>query len=444
MTTETELEKSVETALAAFNEYKGMVEELKTSVHSIKPKMDAFDEAKFNKIQEDIGKSIEDSQKEQARTKALEEQNKAFEEKQTALEKELSEVKTAVNRAPVGANTKDKLEELVTKRNKLFNEFARTKGANKMEFDEYLEQRASEDPELKALSVGSDPDGGYLVMPEFGGVIATKVFETSPVRQLASVTTVGNTDTYEVVVDYNEAGAGWVGESGTRSTTTTPQLGKISIPVHELYANPKATQKVLEDSSLDMEAWLNGKVADIFARTEATAFVTGDGVAKPRGLLDYNAGTTIASGQIEQVTTGDASDYTYDGFVDLTNALKEEYQANAVFMMKRASNANVMKIKDGEGRPIFNLSYDKSAGMRPTILGKDVYFANDVPIVAANALAAIYGDIRRAYQIVDRRGITVLRDPFTDKPYINFYTTKRVGGGVINFEAVKLQKIAQS
>jgi HK97 family phage major capsid protein len=435
----TELTKSVETALAAFNEYKGMVEELKSSVASIKPKMDAFDEAKFNKIQEDIGKAIEESQKEKARARALDEQQKTMLDDQKALKGELEAVKTALNRAPAPGTSEEKTKELVAKRTKLFNEFARSKG--KDDFDDFLTKKIEAEPELKALSVGVDSSGGYLVIPEFGGVITTKVFESSPIRQLASVTTIG-TDSYEVVVDYDEAGVGWVSETGSRSTTTTPTIGKVSIPVHELYANPKATQKVLEDPSMDMESWLMGKVADGFARAEATAFVTGIGVGKPRGFLTYTAGSTLSSGQIEQVNSGSTTAFKYAGVVNLQNALKEEYQSNAVFITKRASNALLMQILDGEGRPIFNMMYDKNVGLRPTIMGKEVYFGNDMPTVESAALSLAYGDFKRAYQIVDRKGVTVLRDPFSDKPYVSFYTTKRVGGGVINFEAIKLQKMS--
>jgi HK97 family phage major capsid protein len=193
-----------------------------------------------------------------------------------------------------------------------------------------------------------------------------------------------------------------------------------------------------------VESWLAGKVADIFARKEATAFVSGDGIGKPRGLLTYAAGTDIGQEQIEQVVTGSASTFTYDGIVDLQNALKEPYQANAVFLYKRASNAALLKLKDGQQQPIFNMTYDKNAGLRPTLMGQPTFFANDMPTIGSNALAMAYGDIRAAYQIVDRIGIRVLRDPYSSKPYVIFYTTKRVGGAVVNPEAVKLAKIATS
>ncbi|MBN9265966.1 MAG: phage major capsid protein, partial [Hyphomicrobium sp.] len=306
----------------------------------------------------------------------------------------------------------------------------------------YLAKRAESQPELKALSVGSDPNGGYLVMPELGGIIQNRVFESSPIRMLATVTPIGS-DALELLQDNDEADCGWVSEGGSRGETSTPTLGKLNFPAEEMYAKPKVTQKLLEDASIDVEAWLMQKVADKFARKEATAFVSGTGTGQPRGLLSYTAGTTITSGQIEQVNSGSATTFTYDGLVDLQNALKEAYQPNAVFLIRRVSNTHLMKIKDGEGHPIFNMAFDRNVGLQPTVMGKPVYFAADVPAVTGAALAMIYGDIREAYQIVDRRGISILRDPYSSKPFVEFYTTKRVGGGVKNFEAVKIGKIAQ-
>lgn len=413
-------------------------EAFKTELAPKLGKLDAIDEAKFNKISETIATAVDEGQKLTGKLKAAED---AFEAKQKALETEIGELKTAFNRQPAAGASEEKAKEQSALRKKMFNEFARSEGENREGFGEFLKRRGSSDQEVKALSVNSDVSGGYLVMPEMGGVIQTRVFETSPMRQLASVMTIGS-DTYEVILDNDEASSGWVGETTARPTTNTPTLGKLTIYCNELYANPKATQKILDDAGLDMEAWLAQKVADKFARDEATAFVSGNGVNKPKGLLSYDAGTTLASQQIQQVVTGSASTFTLDGLIDLQNSLKESYQTNAVFLIQRATNTHLMKIKDGEGHPIFNMMLDKNIGLQPTIMGKAVYFAADMPSVGANALAAAYGDIRAAYQIVDRSGIRVLRDPFTDKPNIGFYTTKRVGGGVVNFEAVKLQKIA--
>jgi HK97 family phage major capsid protein len=424
-----ELTQKVEQALNG-------LETFKTELLKKAEKFDAFDQAKFDKIEKSVGDAIEASQ---AAKQAAEAKNKALEDEMTAL-------KTAMNRVPVGTS-EDKSKETRLKYKKALNAFARENTGqsrgSQLYFDDFVSEKYKDDAELKALSVGSDPNGGYLVQPEMGGIIQTKVFETSPMRSLATVQTIGGLS-YEYVIDNDEAGSGWVGETGTRSTTTTPTLGKITITAHELYANPKATQTVLDDASIDMEAWLAGKVAEKFARDEATAFVSGSGIAKPRGFLSYTAGTDITAEQIEQVVSGTSGAFTYDGLIDLQNALKEPYQANATFLVRRATNAYLMKLKDGQGHPIFNMTFDKNVGVQPTIMGKSVAFAADMPAVASSALAAAYGDFREGYLIVDRIGIRILRDPYSDKPYVAFYTTKRVGGAVKNFEAIKLQKLATS
>jgi HK97 family phage major capsid protein len=290
---------------------------------------------------------------------------------------------------------------------------------------------------MKALSVDSDPDGGYLVRPEVSSEIVKKVFESSPVRELASVQTISS-DALEIIEDLDEAASGWVGERQARSETDTPQIKKIVIPAHELYANPKASQKLLDDAQVNIESWLQEKVSSKFARDEATAFVTGNGVLKPMGFLSYAAGTGF--NQVEQVNSGDANLVTDDGLLDLQGALKEDYQANATWLLKRSTLTAIRKLKDGDDNYVWQPGI--ANGVPSLILGKPYRLANDMPAVAANALSIAYGDFKMGYQIVDRVGIRVLRDPYTAKPYILFYTTKRVGGAVKNFEAIKIQKIA--
>lgn len=424
----TDLNKSVETALAAFNEVKGMVEGFDKKLKDISPKMDAFDQTKFNRMADDIAKGIEESQKAVGRLKAAEDQIKALE--------------TAVNRVPAPALTdEDQRKAIAKKFNKAINEFARIDTRREVDFSDFVSEKYADDKELKAMSVGTDPNGGYLVMPEFGGLIQTKVYESSPLRALAKVQPI-STLSYEHVLDNDEAASGWVGETGSRTATNTPTLGKATITAHELYANPGATQTMLDDSMIDMESWLAGKGGEKFGRDEATAFITGSGSARPRGIMSYTAGTDIAAENVEQVNSGHATNVTYDGLVDVQNALKEPYQRNARWLYRRATNAYMMKIKDGEGRPIFNMDYSKNAGLEPTLLGQPVSFAADVAAVAASALAAAYGDFKQAYLIVDRIGLRILRDPYTNKPYVQFYMTKRVGGQVVNFEAYKILKIA--
>jgi HK97 family phage major capsid protein len=414
-----EKSKVFETAMNGLETFKS---ELAKKVDA---KLDAIDQAKFDRIVESIGKAGEEAQ-------AIKAQIKAVEEKNATLE-------AALNR-PAPATSAEAKDALKTKANELFNKFARNDKHRELHFDDFAKANL-DDAELKALSVGNDADGGYLVTPQFGGIVNTFVYESSPIRQLATVTTIG-TDVFEVVVDNGEITSGWVGETESRAETNTPVLGKLSIPVHELYAEPRATQKMLDDGIVDMEAWLAGKVAEHFARKEATAFVGGSGVNQPKGLLSYDSGTTVASQQVEQVNSGSSSTFTYNGLINLTSALKEAYQPNAVFLTRRASLADLLQLKDGQQMPIFNMTYSKTAGVEQSILGKSLYFAADVPAVAGNALAMIYGDMKQAYQIVDRIGLRVLRDAYTAKPYVKFYTTKRVGGGVVNFEAFKIGKIS--
>ncbi len=397
-------------------------------------KMDAFDKAKFEKMEKCIGDAVQESQNLKAQLKAREDAEKA-------LEAEVKELKTAFNRAPVGGTAVDE-KAFAAKRKEAFNRFAKSGDTkNKSYFDEFVKESVTDEMEKKALSTGSGPDGGYLLMPEMGGIIQTRIYESSPIRQLASTINVG-TDTYEYILDDGEADGEWVGELQAPTVETTPQLGKLAITVHEIAAKPKASQKMIDDGINDVEGWLAGKVAEVFARKEATAFVSGNGVGKPKGLLSYTAGTSLAAQEIEQVVTGSASTFTYDGLVNLQNSLKGGYQSNASFIFRRASNAALMVIKDGEGRPIFNMSFDKNVGLQPTLMGQPCYFGADMPAIASNALAMAYGDFRRAYLICDRMGLRVLRDPYTNKPNVIFYTTKRVGGAVVNFEAIKLGKVA--
>ena len=298
---------------------------------------------------------------------------------------------------------------------------------------------------LAAMSVGSDPDGGFAVTPDTSGRIVKKLFETSPMRQVASVDTIG-TDRLEGFNDLGEGTAGWVGETAPRPATGTPQLGKWDIPVHELYAFPQATQKVLDDAMFDIEAWLAAKTSDKFIRTENAAFLNGDGALKPRGLLTYptalTADATRAWGIFQHVLTGtDASFGATNGsdkLIDLVYSVKAGYRAGANFMAARSTVAEVRKLKDGQGNYIWAPSLQALSG--GTILGFNIVEAEDMPVIAADSLSLAFGDFSEAYQIVDRVGIRVLRDPLTNKPYVGFYTTKRVGGDAINFEAVKFLK----
>lgn len=293
--------------------------------------------------------------------------------------------------------------------------------------------------EMKALSVGSDQDGGYVVTPDTTGRIVQRVYETSPMRAYASVQVI-STDALEGLFDLDEAAGSWVAETAARPETSTPKLGQWRIPVHELSAFPFATQKLLDDASINMETWLADKVADKFARAEAAAFVTGDGIGKPRGFLTYPNGTTLP-GTIEQVPTGVSGAYAAapnggDVLIDALYGLKAQYRANATWFMNRATAKLTRKLKDSDGAYLWAPGI--AAGQPATILGYPLAAFEDMPDPGASSLSVAVGDMRAAYQIVDRIGIRVLRDALTNKPFVGFYSTKRVGGDVVNFEAIKL------
>lgn len=299
------------------------------------------------------------------------------------------------------------------------------------------ENQLSQD-EQKAMLVGSDPDGGYLVPTQTSSRIITKVWETSPIDELAYHESV-STDALEIAIDADEAGAGWVGETELRPETSTPQTGVQRIPVHEIYAKPKATQQLLEDAGIDVEAWLASKVADKFGRMRATAFIIGNGIKKPRGILTYPAGSNGVRGTILQVKSGHATQLTPDGLITLTFSIKDKYLANANWLMKRGTVGAVLLFKDAQGQYIWRPGLQ--AGAPSILLSYNVRRADDMPTVGAGTLPVAFGDFRAGYTVVDRLGIRTLRDPYSSKPFVEFYTRQRVGGDVVDFEAYALQVV---
>ena len=301
--------------------------------------------------------------------------------------------------------------------------------------------------EVKALSVGSDPSGGYRVHPDMSGRISRRIFESSPMRAYASIQSI-STDSLEGTYDNDEAGYGWVGENGARSETDTPEAGTWRIPVREIFAYPFATQRILDDSEINEEMWLSEKVSSRFARAEATGFVTGNTPNMPRGFLtyaDYATAGTFQLGAIEQFDTGAnggfvAAPSSGDVLYDAIYGLKAPYRQNANWFMNRLTAKAVRKMKDSDGAYLWTPGI--VAGQSSTLAGYAVASFEDMPDPATGSLSMAFGDMREAYQIVDRVGIRVLRDPYDVKGKIGFYTTKRVGGDVVNFEALKLIKFA--
>ena len=315
---------------------------------------------------------------------------------------------------------------------KAFNSYLR-RGPGTPEEEEV---RGLQADEAKAMSVHDDPGGGYLIPHEMYDRIIEKVRESSPIRQLATVEEI-SASSLDVPAEGDDFESGWVGETQARPETTSGTFNMHEIPLHEVYAQPLITQKLLDDASMDVESWVNRKIGMRFGRDEATAFVTGDGVKKPRGFLTYPDGTAYK--QIQRTTTAAAGVIGYDDLVGVTGSLKAAYRANAVWLMNRTTAATVMKIKDSQGRPLWIESMKE--GQPAILLGYPVRLAEDMPDVVTNALSIAFGDFSAGYMIVDRPGIRILRDPYTSKPYVKIYSTKRVGGDVVDFDAIKLLEI---
>ncbi len=298
--------------------------------------------------------------------------------------------------------------------------------------------RTGDETEVKAMTSLSDPNGGYLIPKVVSDRLLTIIRETSPVRQYAYTEPISG-DRLILSVDEDEASAYWGTSVQTPTQTNTPTVGQQEIPVRDLNAEPRAAQNFLDDAASDPEAWLMRKVSEKFARAEATAFVSGDGVSAPRGFLTYPAGAGTR-GTIEQVNGGDASALTDELIIKLETALKAGYRSGAIYWMARATEGKVRLMKDGMGNYMWQPSYQ--LGAPRTLNGYPYALFEDMPAVAANALAVGFGNLRTGYTIVDRQGVRVLRDPYTAKPFVKFFTTKRVGGDVTNFEAIKIGKVA--
>jgi HK97 family phage major capsid protein len=327
--------------------------------------------------------------------------------------------------------------------------------AYKGAMNEYLRRgpQALLDPNIQAaLSTGADTSGGYWLQPATSARVLEWLEDLSPLRGLANVEVIG-TDLYEGYYDLDEADSGWVGETSARSETNTPRIDdKFKIPVVEQYANPRSTQKMLDDSTRDVEGWLARKVANKFGKRESAGFVSGDGILQPMGFLTHTAGIPARTSvknyrKIRRFTTGAAGAFKAaanspaDCFIDMITGLPSEHRRQAVFTMNQLTLAEVRKIKDTEGRYIF--IPDFATNPNGTILGHSIVDLNDMPDIAADATAIMLANWKAAYTIIDHRvGMRVLRDPYTAKPYVQFYTTKRVGGDVVDFQAIVGLKFA--
>jgi HK97 family phage major capsid protein len=301
--------------------------------------------------------------------------------------------------------------------------------------------------EAKSMSIGSNPDGGYLVPAEVETEIGRLLAAASPIRSIAGIRQVSST-VYKKPFAIAAAATGWVGETAARPETAAPTLAELQFPAMELYAMPAATQALLDDAAVNLDQWIAEEVQQAFATQEGNAFVVGNGVNKPKGFLDSTkvADASWTWGNLGYIATGVAGAFPAsnpsDKLIDLAYALKSGYRQNAHWVMNRKTQSAIRKFKDVDGNYLWQPA--ATADGKATLMGFPVAESEDMPDIATDTFALAFGDFRNGYLIVDRVGVRVLRDPYSSKPYVLFYTTKRVGGGVQNFEALKLMKFGVS
>jgi len=311
-------------------------------------------------------------------------------------------------------------------------------------FEGFLRSGAS--VEMKAFTGVTGDAGGYAIPKEIDSVIDATLKAASPMRGIANVVQVG-TAGYRKLVTTGGTPSGWAAETDARPTTASPVFTEIAPPMGELYANPSASQAMLDDAAFDVEAWLANEIALEFAKAEGSAFITGSGVSRPKGFLQVpTAATTDATrafGTLQYLASGVAGDFPttpQDRLIDLVQALRAPYRQGAVFLLNATTLARIRKFKTSDGAFVWQPSL--AAGVPATLLGYPVIEAEDMPDVSANSLSIAFGNFKAGYLIAERSEIGILRDPYSNKPFVNFYATKRVGGCVSNSEAIKLLKFA--
>jgi HK97 family phage major capsid protein len=311
----------------------------------------------------------------------------------------------------------------------------------------YLRKGVESGVELKAVTGTTDPAGGYAIPEELDAAIGRALRSASPIRQLANVVQVG-TSGYRQLVSIGAPQSGWVSEIAPRPETATPEFAEVAPPIGELYANPAASQTMLDDAAFDLEAWLGHEIAAEFARAEGAAFVSGNGVAKPRGFL-HGAPSAAADGVrphgvLQFIASGAAGAFQsaapQDRLVDLVHTLRAPYRQGAVFVMNSATAARIRKFKTADGAFLWQPGL--VSGQPDTLLGYPLVEAEDMPDLAPDSLSVAFGNFRAGYLIAERSETQILRDPYTNKPFVHFYATRRVGGCVADGDAIKLMKFS--
>ncbi|QBK30090.1 phage major capsid protein [Roseitalea porphyridii] len=388
---------------------------------------------------------------------------RAFEAFKQANDERLRELETQLGEDAVSADKVDRINDAVDEQKRVLERLIAkasrpgaggalfgASGEHKAAFERYVrkgDENGLRRLEGKAMSYGSGPDGGFLVPPETETAIAGRLRDLSPIRALATVRQVTGAVLKKPFAT-NGPEVGWVGETDARPQTDTATLAELSFPTAEIYAMPAATAMLLEDSAVDIDQWITAEVEAAFAEQEGAAFIAGNGTNKPRGLLDYTKvdETSWSWGNIGYIATGTDADLPADDaagvLLDTVYALKAGYRQNGNWLMSRKTQAAIRKLKDTDGNYIWQPP--ATADQKPSLMGFAVHEAEDMPVIGSDSFSIAFGDFARGYLVVDRRGISVLRDPYSAKPYVLFYTTKRVGGGVQDFDAIKLVKFGVS
>lgn len=374
-------------------------------------------------------------------TKSVGSRVDTLEENQKSFERDVEQFMMKANRPNFGGSGGENHSEI-----KALNNAARALiTGNQQKANEFF-------VEAKAMTAGSDPDGGYVVHDVISSGMTKIMTEISPIYRLARKIPLVIGGAFEEPIDRDSAEASWVGEVQARPDTDTPELGKFRVELNEIYAMPKASQTLIDIASTNVLGWLQEKVGDAFATKEGDAYHNGDGVAKPRGILSFTTAALPDSsrtwGQFEHVKTGvngafPTSSTTVnpaDVLVDVTGALKSQYRSGAAWLMNRLTAAVVRKLKDADGRHVWVDSL--ILGQPPVLLGYPVEIDDDMPDISTNSLSIAFGNIAKTYTIIEQPGTKFLTDPYTDKPNVRLFAYRRVGGGVNNFESLKFLKFS--
>ncbi len=392
----------------------------------------AIDEKDIGEVAKELKGAFEDFKKSNDKElEAIKAENGKLEEKTNQLNEKLGEI--------------DKLKADLEKEIKSSKRPGAPKGeveAHKKAFLQFLRKGTDDglaDLQQKAVQVAVDADGGYAVPEDLDRTLIELMRTESPMRRVCNSITIGTSD-YKKLVNLGGAGSGWVGETDARPETGTPTLAQIAATMGEIYANPQATQQSLDDAFFNVEQWLADEVAREFAEKEGASFLTGNGTNKPKGILAATLATTgdktRTFGQLQKLVSGVAGGFTSDNLIDLIYSLKSGYRQNAAFMMNGLTVSKARKLKDSDGNYLWQPGLQQ--GQPSALLGYGIEENEDMPDAAADANAILFGDFKRGYTIVDRMGTRTLRDPFTNKPYVGFYTTKRVGGMLTDSNAIKV------